>query len=369
MEPMFEKMAIIGLGLLGGSIARASRNLGLVTNVTGSGRRDEALKYAVDNGLVNAAYKDPAKAVEGADLVIVCTPVGMIPDMLDTLAPHLRENCIVTDVGSTKTRIVDHAESILPDHVNFVGAHPMAGSEMSGIEYSTDTLFENAICVLTSSKRTNIRALNKLERFWEALKARVFIASPREHDILVAASSHLPHMAAVALARCVSSVSDNNEKVIPLLAGGFRDTTRVASGSPRMWLDICMENSSPIAAVLDNFMESVKQTRDAIAGADREALLKLLEDAKFFRDELPARGKGIMETVNELLVDVSDKPGIIGEIATVLGENNINLRNVNVQHVRDMRGGTLSVTLEKKEDVPTATKLLREKGFSVHDPD
>lgn len=366
---MFEKMAILGLGLLGGSLARASRNLGLVKSVSGSGRRDEALKFALESGIADSVSKSHAEAVKGADLVVICTPVGMIPDVIDAIAPSLEKGAIVTDVGSTKTRVVEHAEKALPDYVSFVGAHPMAGSEMSGIEHSNATLFENALCVLTSSTGTNISALNKMEIFWKTMRARVLIASPMEHDMLVAASSHLPHMAAVALALCVSDVSDKNEKVVPLLAGGFRDTTRVASGSPDMWLDICMENSGFIASMMDSFEKRARAVRDAIATGDRDALMDILRAAKTFRDEAPARGKGALEPVNELLVDVADRPGVIGEIATALGASGISIRNINVQHVREMRGGALALALEKKEDVPRAAELLREKGFSARELD
>jgi len=242
----------------------------------------------------------------------------------------------------------------------------MAGSEESGVEAASDTLFENAICVLTSSEKTNLAALDRLESFWQAMKAKVMIASPREHDLLVAASSHLAHMVAVALTRCVSDLSRQNEKVIPLLAGGFRDTTRVASGSPEMWRDICVENREFIVEMVKSFINSMQETSVLIERGDLDDLIDHFTDAKQFRDEMPARGVGILEPVNELLVDVSDRPGVIGEIATTLGARNINLRNINVQHVRELRGGTLSIILEKAEDMDEAMRLLNGRGFSAY---
>jgi len=365
MEPMFEKAAILGLGLLGGSLAKAGKKLGLIGAVAGCGRTEKRLEFALANGIADTIHKDPAEAVRGAGLVVVCTPVGTAPAMLEAIAPHLEKGALVTDVGSTKRKIVERAEAVLPESVYFVGGHPMAGSENSGVEAATDTLFENAICALTSSSGTNMMALNRLEKFWTALKAKVLVVSPAEHDLLVAASSHLPHMVAVALTRCVAGVSENYEKVIPLLAGGFRDTTRIASGSPEMWRDICLENRESIAAVLEDFIRTASETAELIKRGDSAELAAHLSRAKTFRDELPSRGRGILEPVHEILVDVSDKPGIIGEIATTLGRNHINLRNINVQHVREFQGGTLSVILEKDADIDRAISLLKERGFAA----
>jgi prephenate dehydrogenase len=362
---MFETISIIGLGLLGGSIAKTARKYGLVGSVVGCGRRPERIEYALKNGIADRVEREPEKAVAGADLVVVCTPVGMIPEMIERIAARLDAKSIVTDVGSTKTSIVKAAERVLPKEVSFVGGHPMAGSEESGIEASTDVLYENALCVLTSSEGTNIVALNRLARFWEALRARVMIMPPEEHDLLVACSSHLPHMVAVSLVRCVAALSGNHEKVLPLLAGGFRDTTRIASGNSEMWRDICMANGDCIAAALDEFGDSMREVAAAVRNGDGDALSRIFEQAKRFRDEVPARGRGILAPENELIVDVADRPGVIGEITGELGKAGVNIRNINVQHVREMRGGTLSIILEKQDDTARAIKTLAAAGFTA----
>jgi prephenate dehydrogenase len=365
----FEEIAILGLGLLGGSIARAAKEQGLVERVVGFGRTEKRLRYALDNGIADRVARTPEEAARGADLVIVCTPVGLIPGIIDSIAPHVKDGAIVPDVGSTKTEIVSRAERALSPRVNFIGGPPMAGAEESGIEASTATLFENALCVLTSSSGTNISALNRLERFWEKFRARVMIVSPEEHDLLVAASSHLAHIAAVSLTRCVNDISKDHEKVIPLLAGGFRDTTRVASGSPEMWRDICIDNKDRILAVIERFSRSIDEIAELVRGGDEGNLTKLFSDAKHFRDELSARSRGILEPENELLVDVADRPGVIGEIATSLGAAHINIRNINVQHVREFKGGTLSIILEKSSDIGPAVELLKSLGFHAAAPD
>ncbi|MFA6451547.1 MAG: prephenate dehydrogenase [bacterium] len=364
-KPYFKHIAIIGIGLLGGSIARTAKKYELVGSVTGCGRNKARLEYALANGIADRVTTDPEEAVRGADLVIVCTPVGLIPDILKRIAGSLEPKTIVTDVGSTKAQIVRAGESAMPEGVSFVGCHPMAGSEESGVEASTDTLFENALCVLTSSDKTNIIALEKLERFWKTLRARVMIMPPDEHDLLVAVASHLPHMVAVALVRSVADITGRHEKALPLLAGGFRDTTRIASGSADMWRDICLENREYIAKVIGQFGTSLNEISEAVLRGDSASLTEIFDSARRFREELPAKGRGILEPENEIFVDVADRPGVIGEITGALGLASINIRNINVQHVRELRGGALSIILEKADDIERAVVTLTERGFTV----
>mgnify|MGYP001253912689 CR=1 FL=1 len=364
-EVKFDHISIIGLGLLGGSIAKTARKLGIVKKVTGCGRNDSRLEYAVNNGIADKVTKNPVDAVKGADLVFICTPVGTIPGIIENISGYLNPGCIVSDVGSTKQEIVEKAESCLPRNVNFIGCHPMAGSEESGIEAATDCLFENAICVLTSSEKTNITALNKLSNLWETFKSRVMILTPEEHDHLVAASSHLPHMVAVSLVNCISDIAEENDKVLPLLAGGFRDTTRIASGSSEMWMDICRENKDYIIPLIDKYISSLKEISCVISENSDDKLLKRFVIAKEFRDELPEKGKGVLDSDNEIIVDVADRPGVIGEITCALGKEGINIRNINVRHVRELSGGTLSLIIEKSEDMEKAVSILEGSGLKA----
>jgi prephenate dehydrogenase len=362
---MFEHVSIIGLGLLGGSLARAMKAHGLAGRITGCGRRADRLKYALDNGIADAVDTDPVRASRDADLVVISTPVTNIPEIILSLRGVLKPGTIITDMGSTKTEIVRIAEEFLEDGVQFVGGHPMAGSEDFGVESSIATLFENSLCVLTSSSRTDIHALQRLQNLWETLHCRVMILTPEEHDLLVAAASHLPHIVAVSLARCVEGLSADHEKVLPLLAGGFRDTTRVASGSPEVWRDICIENRHPIGSMLDRFAETFRETASVVVDGDPRALERLFGAAKHFRDDVPARGRGALVSEFEVLVDVADRPGVIGEIASGLGRAGVNIRNINIQHVRELGGGTMLLTLEKEQDMDRAVEVLRTEGFSA----
>jgi prephenate dehydrogenase len=364
MEKPFERVAIIGLGLLGGSMARALKATGQVREIVGYGRTQERLDYALEQGIADTVTRDPAQAVRGADFVVVATPVGLIPTLLDQLAGHIEPDAIVIDVGSTKESIVRHAESVLPDSVHFVGCHPMAGSEESGVQASSPILFENALCVVAASARVEVSAVQRVVRMWEGLKARVMVMSPGEHDMLVAAASHLPHLVAVSLCNAINGLSADNEKILPLLAGGFRDTTRVASGSPEMWRDILLSNREPISRVLGQFADSLQFLRARLDNADPGELIDMFHGAKEFRDSIPQRGLGALESDYELLVDVADRPGVLGEITTALGNAGINIKNMNIRHVRDLGGGTLLVVLEKEIDIDRAIALLEKQGFA-----
>lgn len=369
MDIFFEKVSILGLGLLGGSMARAMKARGLCGIVTGLGRTPERLSYALANGIADVAVTDPETAVRGADLVVVATPVGLIPDMLDAIAPHIKPGVVVIDVGSTKVSVVEHAERVLPESAHFVGCHPMAGSENIGVEASTEILFENALCVVCAAARTEVSSLKRVETLWTELGARALVMSPQEHDLLVAGASHLPHVVAVSLCRTLAAMCDDNEKVAPLLAGGFRDTTRVASGSPEMWRDIVMANTLPISNVLDQFAKKLDEVRACIARANPDELMNMFTDSKNFRDRIPQRGMGALESEHRIIADVADRPGVLGDIAGALGRAGINLRNMNIQHVRELGGGTLMIVLEKEQDINRALALLGELGFTARKDD
>jgi len=338
---------------------------GMCDSVTGCGRNPGRLEFAITHGIADTVTHDPSDAALGADLVVICTPVGLIPSVIEKISPRMKHGAIVTDVGSTKQFIVEQAEKLLPANVHFVGSHPMAGSESAGVEASTLTLFENAICVVTPSGKTEVQALERIQSLWESLKCRVMVMSPEEHDTLVAASSHLPHLAAVSLCQTISSLSADNEKVIPLLAGGFRDTTRIASGSPEVWRDICIANRDHIVDMLASNIDTLCGIKDIVESGDDKKLESLFRSAAMFRDEVPSRGIGALTSNFELLVDVADRPGVLGELTSALGHASINIKNINIQHVRELGGGTMLLVLEKEEDIESAIAVLGENGFSA----
>ncbi len=269
-EPHFQKLAIYGVGLLGGSIALAARQRKLVDHIVGIGRSAETLQQAQDVGAIDAYSTDPAEGVADADLVVLCTPVRHIIATLPAVMKHVKKGALVTDVGSTKTSIVRTAEQCRDSRGFFVGSHPMAGSEQSGMKNAKADLFENANCFITPTPNTSHEAMSKIAGWWQALGCRLAIARPERHDMLVALVSHVPHLVAVALVRAVESFNEDQNLIKGIVGNGFRDTTRIACGSAQMWQDICAENSREIERACDAFEKAFRELLAAHAGDPAE---------------------------------------------------------------------------------------------------
>lgn len=280
----FGNVALIGLGLLGGSLGLALTRRGLARQVTGYVRRESTALEAKALGAVHHATSDLAASVADADLVILCTPIGQMADLARHIAPHLKSGAIITDVGSVKAPVVDSLEPIFTAaECQFVGSHPMAGAEKTGVANAREDLFDNAICVVTPSPRTHPKALQTVESFWSLLRSRVLRLTPAQHDELVARSSHLPHVVAAALASYVLSPAHAPEQTT-LCATGFRDTTRIASGSPEMWRDIALTNRAFLARTLGVFIEDLQEIQRSLNEGDTTAIEEFFNQAKLRRD-------------------------------------------------------------------------------------
>jgi prephenate dehydrogenase len=285
----FRKISIIGVGLLGGSLGLAIRRRHLAEETSGFVRRSATADECRKRRVVDTVTLDLAEAVAGADFVILCTSVRQMRGLTECLLPLLRRGAIVTDVGSVKGQVVRELESIINARGGrFVGSHPMAGSERAGVLAARDNLFEQAVCVTTPTSRTHGGALRKVERFWKQVGSRVVRLSPAVHDAVVARSSHLPHLVAAALANLVLDPSAH-ETQPALSAGGFRDATRIASGSPEMWRDIVLGNRRNIVRALDAFIRDLKKLRRIVGAGEEEGVLQFLDKAKRRRDAWGAR--------------------------------------------------------------------------------
>jgi prephenate dehydrogenase len=281
----WQKISIIGVGLLGGSIGLASRKHRLAKEVAGYVRRAASLKECEQVGAVDYATTDLLAAVSGADLVIVCTPLAQMRSLVQQMIPALKRGAIVTDVGSVKASVVRELESLIhKSGAHFIGSHPMAGAEKTGVLAARADLFECAMCVVTPTKKSNRAALRKVEQFWSALDGRVLRVTPEAHDVFVSRSSHLPHVTAAALASLVLNPT-HPEAQAALCATGFRDTTRIASGSPEMWRDIALANRKNLAKSLTGYIVELKKFQRALAKSDANAVTKFFETAKQRRDD------------------------------------------------------------------------------------
>ena len=279
---MFRRVAIIGVGLIGGSLGLTLRKFSLAEVVVGAGRNPENIHLAVRRGALHQGYKTAAEAVVNAELVYLSTPVKAIIPTLKVISPYLSPGTIITDAGSTKVEVVRQAENILPAGVFFIGGHPMAGSEQGGIMAASDCLFDKAFYIFTPTEKTSLTALAKLKTLAKNLGTRVVEMTPEKHDCVVAAISHLPHLVAASLVNTLLAFPDK-EHFLSLAAGGFKDTTRIAAGSPEMWRDIFLSNQEMVLTMANFFRHQLSIFEEAIASGNGQVIFNFLEQARKIR--------------------------------------------------------------------------------------
>ena len=281
----WKRVTLIGVGLLGGSLGLSLKRRRLAGSVVGYVRRAASIRECKRAGAVDSATCDLAEAVAGAELVVLCTPLAQMRPLVQQMLPALKPGAIVTDVGSVKGSVVRELESIVARAGGyFVGSHPMAGAEKTGVSAARDDLFENAVCITTPTSKTNPAALRKVERLWKSIGCRLLRLTPEVHDELVSRSSHLPHVVAAGLANLVLTPAHPKEQAL-LCANGFRDTTRIASGSPEMWRDIALANRRNLVGAVEKFLSDLQNLKRLLRRGDGAALEKLLEQAKQRRDQ------------------------------------------------------------------------------------
>jgi cyclohexadieny/prephenate dehydrogenase len=275
----FEQIAIVGVGLIGGSVGLAAKARGIAGRVAGIGRDEHSLTHALKLGAVDSLSLDLTDGVSGAELVVVCTPVDRIAEFVLNAAPHCRAGTIFTDTGSTKANIVAAVEGKLPQGIAFVPAHPLAGSEKNGVANARADLFEGRLTILTPREESG-QEVARVESFWGALGSRVFRMTPEDHDVILAGTSHLPHAVATAL----SAVTPIDW--LPYSAGGLRDTTRIAGGDPEIWSAIFLDNRAPLLAALSRFTNRIELLQRLLEAGDGAGLRQWLSEAKRVRDAL-----------------------------------------------------------------------------------
>lgn len=281
MKYIFDTCSIIGVGLIGGSIGLGLKKSKLVNKVIGVGYRQESLKTAIRKGAVDYGTTDIKKGVSSSDLVVVATPVSLIPQKLKEAIPHLKNGAIITDVGSTKCFILQEFKNLFSDQglkkksdFNFIGGHPIAGSENTGVENATSNLFDRSICVLTPTKSYSKLALEKLSNMWELLGAAVISMTAEKHDKILASTSHLPQLIAFSLANIIE------EDQWKFSGGGLKDMTRIASSDPNLWIDICSQNKNNIVQTIDLFINELSIIRDELLKDGSTKLKKRFDNAR-----------------------------------------------------------------------------------------
>lgn len=326
------RAAIVGTGLIGGSIGLALRGQGWF--VTGRDRDHARAERAKELGALDDVGSDP-----DAEIVFVATPVGAVAEEARKL---VSPSTIVTDVGSVKGPIVAGV-----NHPRFVGGHPMAGSEQEGVDGADAALFQGATWVLTPTTSTDPDAFARLRSVISSLGADVVAIPAERHDQLVAVVSHVPHLTAAALMGIAADRAEEHATLLRLAAGGFRDMTRIAAGHPGIWPDICAENRTAIVEVLDLLVERLGGLRDIVESADREALLDDLERARYARVNLPTRAARAEELV-EVRIPVPDRPGVLAEITTLAGELGVNIEDLEIAHSAEGDRGVLLLVVDAR---------------------
>lgn len=359
------KIAIFGVGLMGGSLALCFKGKPGLYVVGHSNNPAQVEKY-MKRGVVDHATTSLQEAAENADFIFLCVPVGNLEEYLIRLQQvNLKPGCIITDVGSTKASIAACAKHICRSGVHFIGGHPMAGSERSGVEAASSHLYENAFYVLTPDEQTPEEAYERLVDLLKHTKAHIVRMDASQHDEIVGAVSHLPHIIAVALVNQVAAYNENNELYGSLAAGGFRDITRIASSHPEMWRDILISNRDVMLRLLGDWNRQIEEFRTLLEQGDGEGIVSRFRSAGAFRNSLPERRKGVITAQYDVYVDVPDHPGIIGQIASLLGSRRINLSNIHIIESRADVPGVLRLSFRNETDLDAAVELLKQHQYEV----
>lgn len=285
---MFRRMLVVGVGLIGGSLALDARRLGLVEEVIGFGRSQKNLRLAKKHGIIDRFLRDEKETPDGTDLLLNATPVGAVVSTTAAFLPVLPPGCIVSDVGSVKGELVRSMDRLLPREIPFVGAHPIAGNEQWGAEAAKRDLFVGHRCILTPTKKTDQRALRKIATLWRRVGARVEIMDPDTHDMILGVISHLPHVLVYALVNALARTRVRGIDLKTYCAGGFKDFTRIASSRPELWRDICLMNRKAIGKTLEDYIKYVEQLKSWIHEGKGELLEREFARANDIRGRLPA---------------------------------------------------------------------------------
>ncbi|CAM4501286.1 prephenate dehydrogenase [Paenibacillus endophyticus] len=359
-------VAIFGVGLIGGSIALCLKGKPGITVIGHSNRPSQVEKY-LQRGVVDYATTSMQEAAEQADFIFVCVPVGNLEEYIEKLAAfQLKPGCIITDAGSTKASVAACAKSLDFGQAYFIGGHPMAGSERTGVEAASSHLYENAFYVLTPDEETPETVVERLVDLLSHTKANIVRVNAKEHDEIAGAISHLPHIIAVSLVNQIRGYNEQNDLYESLAAGGFRDITRIASGDPTLWRDILINNRHVVLKLLHDWSNETNKFVQMLENADGDAIAGAFETAGNFRSKMPERRKGMIHSAFDCYVDIPDHPGIIGKITSELGNSLINLSNIHIIESREDVPGILRLSFRSQEYLDQAVILLTAKGYDVH---
>ena len=359
-------VGIIGLGLIGGSIARAIRAKYPDTKIIAFNRNQDVLKKALEDGTISEGVPFVDTAFAECEYIFLCTPVVTSFGYLDSLRDIMKEGAVLTDVGSVKSAI--HEEIIKRSMQDrFIGGHPMTGSEKTGYENSNAIFLENAYYLLTPGEEVPIAAVAGFQEFIAGLGALPLILPYEEHDFIVACISHLPHVISASLVNMVHDQDGPEHLMKTIAAGGFKDITRISSSSPEMWQEICLANRKDILRVLDIYIRQLMAYRASIDTQNASSLLKIFSDCKEYRDSFSDDSAGVIKKEYRIWCDVADEKGSIAKVAVLMADHDISMKNIGIVHNREFEQGVLKIIFYDESSCRKAADILKEAGYTVYE--
>lgn len=358
-------LGFIGFGLIGGSIARRLKKVHPDYQIMTYARTRSILEEAAADGNIDIILDGVTEQLADCDIIFLCTPVSYNAYYLNLLKPIIKESTLLTDVGSTKTNI--HEEIIKLDmEAYFIGGHPMAGSERTGYQNSTDHLLENAYYVLTPTTKTTQAQIDIMLQIINDLKSIPLILDYAKHDYSVAGISHLPHIIASTLVNLVADSDSKDQVMRRIAAGGFKDITRIASSSPVMWEQICMTNHVHVAALLQDYIISLQHTLEDIQQGNGDAINQLFVKSGAYRSSIPERSKGALPPQYAIFLDIEDRPGAIAAISSFLSYHEVNIKNIGISNNRLSDPGVLKVEFYDEASKLRAKEILERHNHTVY---
>ena len=355
-------IGFIGLGLIGGSIARTIRKFHPDYRLLAFDKDRSALAEAVSLNVIDGICDIEDERLYNCDYLFLCAPVEFNVEYMEKIKDSLGENCILTDVGSVKS-IIHEKVTELGLEGKFIGGHPMAGSERSGFSNSSDHLLENAYYIITPGGEVALDRISDFTELVSSLGAIPLVLTAEEHDFITAGVSHLPHIVASALVNLVKLLDNDAEYMKMIAAGGFRDITRIASSSPVMWEQICMTNTENILVLLKRYITSLESICDTLENHNGDAIYKMFEESGKYRSTFPNRGQGPIERDYSFCVDVLDEPGSISVLSAILAAKGISVKNIGINHSREEGEGALRISFYKEDKKNEAAELLRSHNY------
>lgn len=355
----------IGLGLIGGSIAKSLRRVFKNCTITAYNRSESARLMALDDGVANFATCTIDDSFKNCDYIFLCTPVEYNCEYLKLLKDIIKPSCIITDVGSVKGNIHMAVEE-LGMETNFIGGHPMAGSEKTGYENATDRLVENAFYPITPTRLTDDTKLHEYEDIVKAIGAIPVIMDYKTHDYTVAGISHLPHIIASQLVNLVKASDSENGYMKLLAAGGFKDITRIASSSPEMWEQICMTNTDNLIALLDDYMALLSDVKKHLMTKDGSYINDMFRNSREYRNQFAKNTTASIMKSYRLYVDIADEIGTLSNVVNLLSSNDISIKNLRIENNRENEDGVLSITFNDEKSLDKAATLLTENEYRIY---